>query len=128
MVKKLLVLTLATSSLLVFAWLMLPQGFNTDIMQIGKGKPAIVLIYDSGSVESDQLSGTLNQMRGEFEERVEFILVDVNAPGGRDFVNANASSPASVLFFSRNGEKVATIYGPQEAATLNKIINRVFDF
>jgi len=113
-------------SILTFAWYMLPQGYSTDTTLIGKGKPTVVLIYDPENMASDALMDSFNQVRGEFKGEVEFIIVDVNAPGGRQFANANAVATASALFFSHRGDRVAIIYSPQAAAVLKKMIRQSF--
>lgn len=124
--QNLLVILLVMSGILLFASYMLPQGYHSDTTQIGKGKPAIVLIYDANNAVSDQIMEDFSQVRGEFEAQVEFILVDVNAPGGSQFANANAVSTASALFFDSKGKRITTIYSPQGADTLNKIIRQTF--
>jgi len=126
-VKKLLVILFAGIVILAFSWVMLPQGYSTDITKIGKGKPAVVIIYDANNAGSDHIMGSFTQVRGEFESQVEFIIVDVNTPGGQDFANTNVVPAASALFLSRQGERITVIYPPQEAAALNKIIRQAFN-
>ncbi|MFC1603226.1 hypothetical protein ACFL3U_06635 [Pseudomonadota bacterium] len=126
-IKKLVIILFAGIAILAFSWAMLPQGYSSDTTKIGKGKPAIVIIYDANNAGSDHIMGSLTQVRGEFESQVEFILVDVNSPGGQDFANANAVPAASALFLSREGKRITVIYPPQETAVLNKIIRQAFN-
>jgi len=126
-IKKLAIILFAGIAILAFAWAMLPQGYSTDISKIGKGKPAIVLIYDAMNAGSDHLMESLTQVRGEFESQVEFIIVDVNTPGGQNFANTNAVPAASALFLSREGKRITVVYPPQEAAALNKLIRQAFN-
>jgi len=126
-IKKALIILLSITVILAFSWAMLPQGYSTDITKIGKGKPAIVLIYDTMNAGSDHLMGSFTQVRGEFESQVEFIIVDVNAPGGQDFANTNAVPAASGLLLSRQGKRITVIYPPQEAAELKQTIRRAFN-
>ena len=126
-VKPSLLATIAAAvGILIFAWYMLPQGYSTDTSLVGKGKPAIAIIYDSGNAASDELMASFNQVRGEFEAQVEFLIVDVDAPGGRQFANANAVATTSALFFSSDGRRIAVLYSPQKATVLNQMIRQKF--
>ncbi|VAX05975.1 hypothetical protein MNBD_GAMMA26-649 [hydrothermal vent metagenome] len=124
----LLVTCLVAIGILTLAWYMLPHGYSTDITLIGKGKPTIVLIHDSDNMASDLFMNNFNQVRGEFAARVEFVIADVHAPGGRQFANSNGVETASALFFSSEGSKITTIYRPQEADILRKAIQQAFGF
>ena len=126
-IKKLLIILFTLIVILAFSWVMLPQGYSTDITKIGKGKPAVIIIYDANNAGSDHLIESFTQVRGEFESQVEFIIVDVNAPGGQDFANTNAVPAPSALFLSREGMRVTVVYPPQEAAELNQIIRQAFN-
>jgi hypothetical protein len=106
---------------------MLPQGYSTDTSLIGKGKPAIVLIYDSDNLVSDQLMASFNQVRDTYGNQIEFLLVDLNAPGGRQFANTNGVTTASALFFSPEGRQVAVAHGAHEKEMLEDAIRRKFN-
>lgn len=124
--RNLLTILLAATGVLAFAWLMLPEGYHSDTTLIGKGRPAIVLVYDANNAVSDHLIESFNHVRDEFKAEVEFILVDMSAPGGAQFANANAATTASALFFDSKGQRISTLYSPQEADALGSIIRRVF--
>jgi len=126
-IKKALIILFAAIVILAFSWAMLPQGYSTDTTKIGKGKPAVVIIYDANNAGSDHIMGSMTQVRGEFEGQIEFIIVDVNAPGGQGFANTNAVPAASALFLSGEGERITVVYPPQEAAVLNKLIRQAFN-
>jgi len=126
-INKLLIILFSAIAILAFAWAMLPQGYSTDTTIIGKGKPAIVIIYDANNAGSDHIMESVTQVRGEFESQVEFILVDVNAPGGREFTNTNAVAAPSALLLSRQGKRITVVYPPQEAAALNNITRQAFN-
>jgi len=126
-IKKLLIILFAGIVILAFASAMLPKGYNTDTTIIGKGKPAIAIIYDANNAGSDHIMETVTQVRGEFESQVEFIIVDINAPGGQEFANTNAVAAPSALLLSHQGERITVVYPPQEAAALNKTIRRAFN-
>lgn len=114
--------------ILIFAWFMLPKGFNKDTSLIGKGKPAIVLIYSYDSVMSTELMEEFNKIRGEYADRVEFLIVDVNAPGGKEFISANGVSAPGALFFSSGGRKVTELYSPAKAPQLKNMMQQAFGF
>ena len=126
--QNLLLTTLITAAILIGAWYMLPPGYSTDTTLIGKGKPAIVLIYDADNAASNALMEGFNQVRGDYQGRVEFLIVDVNAPGGRQFANTNAMATAGALFFSGEGRKITALYEPKEKEALHNTIRQAFSF
>ena len=106
---------------------MLPQGYNTDTSLIGKGKPAIVLIYDNETTLSSDLMESFNGIRGTYEDQVEFLLVDLNAPGGREFANANRMNTAGALFFSGEGQLLGVLNRPHEKKVLDNAVRKTFN-
>jgi len=123
----LLLSLLLVAGMLTLAWFMLPQGYNTDTSLIGKGKPAIVLIYDSDSVLSSDLMSSFNEIRGAHENQVEFLLADLNAPGGREFANSKGMSTAGALFFSGEGRLLGVLNGLQEKEVLDNAVRKTFN-
>lgn len=126
--QGMLVSLLLLALILVFAWFMLPPGFNTDTKLIGKGRPAVVLIYSANSTVSSRLMGEFNKIRGEYASQVEFLIVDVNAPGGKEFVRAHSVAAPGALFFSGDGQKITEVYAPTEAAALKDMMRQAFGF
>jgi len=124
--RNLVILLLVVIGMLMFTASMLPQSYSADTSQIGKGKPAIVIIYDGENGVSDELMESFSKVRGDFESKVLFILADIEAPGGRAFAKANAMSTAVVLFFDGEGNRITAIYSPQETDTLKESIRQIF--
>ena len=67
---------------------MLPPSYNADLTLIGKGKPSVVIVYDSGSLSSVQLVENMNPIKQELNQSIHFLLADVNSPNGGAFQRA----------------------------------------
>jgi len=116
----------ATALLLaVFMWT-LPRGFSTDLSLIGKGNNVAVLVHDQGMMGSEQLMRVVNDLRSQYEPQTTFIVADINTPTGRAFANAHGTQSATLLLFGPRGDKLATLYGPQDQAKLRDSFDQLF--
>jgi hypothetical protein len=103
----------------------LPRGFSDDLSRIGKGKAAVVLVRDKNAVESMQLMNVLNDIRGEYAGRVEFLLTDYDTPEGRAFMAASNAARITLVLFDAGGKQVKILAAPQTAASLQKEITGI---
>jgi len=108
------------------AVLNLPQGYNTDLTVIGKGKPAAVQVFDPNSVSSLDLMEAFNKVRGEYEGRIEFLLADLNRDEGKQFAQTHGVGSNTLVLFGPDGSKVGTVPGPQNAEALKKLFKQAF--
>ena len=116
----------ATALLLaVFMWT-LPRGFSTDLSLIGKGNNVAVLVHDQGMMGSEQLMRVVNDLRSQYEPQTTFIVADINTPSGRAFANAHGTQSGTLLLFGPRGDKLATLYGPQDQAKLRDSFDQLF--
>jgi hypothetical protein len=103
----------------------LPRGFSDDLSRIGKGKAAVVLVRDKDAVESLELMNVLNDIRGQYAGRVEFLLTDYDTPEGRAFMAANNAARITLVLFDAGGKQVKVLTAPQTAASLQKEITGI---
>jgi hypothetical protein len=103
----------------------LPRGFSDDLSRIGKGKAAVVLVRDKDAVESLELMNVLNDIRGQYAGRVEFLLTDYDTPEGRAFMAANNAARITLVLFDAGGKQVKILTAPQTAASLQKEITGI---
>jgi hypothetical protein len=100
----------------------LPRGFSGDLSRIGKGKAAVVLVRDKNAVQSFELMQVMNDIRDQYDGKVEFLLTDFNTPEGRAFISANGAARVTVVVFDANGNKVSVLYPPQTAESMQQVI------
>ena len=100
----------------------LPRGYSDDLSRIGKGKVAIVLIRDKNAVQALDLMEVMNDIRGQYDQQVEFLLTDFDTAEGRAFMAANSAVRVTLVLFDANGKLVNVIYPPQNAASLQQEI------
>ena len=120
---KLLAIGVILLAIVIAIW-NLPHGYSTDLTVIGKGKPALVQVFDPNQVLSLELMETVNGIRGEYEGRVEFLLADLNREGGRAFAEQQGTKPPALVMFAPNGAKITTLSGPQTAEDLKKLLGK----
>ncbi len=107
-------------------WAAFPPSYNTDLSLIGQGKPAIVLIFDKENVASMDLMEEFNQIRDDYEGKIEFLVADINTTVGEQFASMHRMGSASAVYFMGGGEKVIAFYGPQDRAVLRDSIKQSF--
>ncbi len=107
-------------------WAAFPPSYGTDLSLIGQGKPAIVLIFDKENVASMDLMEEFNQIRDDYEGKIEFLVADVGTAVGEQFSSAHNMGSASAVYFMGGGEKVIAFYGPQDRAVLRDSISQAF--
>lgn len=108
------------------AVLNLPRGYSVDLALIGKGKPAVVQVFDPNSVSSLDLMEAFNGVRDDYEGRIEFLLADLNRDEGKQFAQTHGVGSNTLVLFGPDGTKVGTVPGPQDAEALKKLFKQSF--
>lgn len=109
----------------VFVWT-LPRGYSVDLSLIGKGNNVAVLVHDQGMMGSEQLMRAVSNLRSQYEPQITFIVADINTPSGRAFADAHDVQSTTLLLFGASGDKLATLYGPQDEAKLRVSLDQLF--
>lgn len=108
-------------------WSQLPRtGFSTDLSLIGAGRPALVLAFDHFYVAGGEMMVHLDTLRGEYGERVEFLVADMSTPEGRDFARRQGVGDGTALLFDHRGARVAALLPPQDAVALRQALEAAF--
>ncbi len=123
---NLLAISLIAVSLVTLIWLVMPASFSTDLSLIGQGKPAVAIIYDVDDGRSQKLMESFNQIRQTYEDQVEFLVVDLGAPQGRQFAQVHATTSAGAHFFSSEGKKLLVVEGTHDIDALKKALNQAY--
>lgn len=101
----------------------LPRGaYPTDLTRVGAGKPALVLAYDIQSSGGMTVMGLLDTVRGEYADRVEFLVAPLGEPNGQDFAERYRAISGSVMLFSGTGTHVRTIHNAPDADVLRQAL------
>lgn len=122
---KLLAIVVIVIAIAIAIW-NLPQGYNTDLGLIGKGKPAAVQVFDPNSSPSLELMDAVNHLRGDYKGRIEFLLADLNSEAGKNFAAAQGVSPPALILFGPDGTRLNVVGAKQDADTLKKLFKETF--
>ena len=122
---KLIIFTLILL-IVAIAVSLLPRGFPQDTSIIGKGTNVVVLVYDPNFVQSGETILAMNDVRNEYEGRLEFIVANINTPSGRTFVDVHGFRSPALVFFAANGERLEVLYSPQDGESLRNNLNIIF--
>lgn len=107
---------------LALAATLLPRGFSDDLSRIGQGRPAVVLMHDKEAVASQELMNLLNGIRGDYEDRVEFLVTDVATPEGEAFAAIQRVGNSLLVLFDGTGNRIAVIDGIRDAQILRSTL------
>ncbi|GJL75217.1 hypothetical protein [Nitrosomonas sp.] len=124
---RLITLTLIVA-IAVFAVSLLPRGFSGDLSLIGQGTPVLLIVHDDNILQSGETMAVMNEIRDEYDERLIFLVADIQTPDGRTFADRHGLMPTALVFFSSSGERRQTLYSPQTAESLRRELNTTFQF
>lgn len=109
----------------VFILAFLPRGgFDSDLSQVGEGKPALVLAFENYQPASMDAMDLMRQVRADYQERVNFLVADVGNPRNDLFLNEHDPAPGQVMTFTGNGELVRSAYLEGNAQALQERLQR----
>ncbi len=112
---------------LAIAATQLPRGFSDDDSIIGNGTPVVVLVHNKESMLSLNLMTLMNNVRPDFRDQVEFIVVDIATDGGRTFVsNHRLDGSIMLVLFDGDGRLRGTLPNIDDEAGLRAVINNAF--
>ncbi len=104
----------------------LPRGYSDDLSRIGKGKAVVVLVHNKNSPESIELMQVLDDVRGKYSGRVEFLLTEPNTPQGSAFMAASNAPQVSLVLFDANGKQLKILGIPQTVGNVQQEIAGAF--
>ena len=105
----------------------LPRGYSADLSQIGKGKNVAVLVHDHNLVNSTHLMENLSKVRSEYNGIIEFVVADLDLAEGQAFAKHHKADPATLLFFTPDGNHLGSVEGVQSPDALRNILNKAFN-
>lgn len=115
--RKWLIYLGITLGVLALVWSQLPrQPYSTDLSRIGQGQPAIVLAYDIKSMGGMEVMKMMDDLRGDYADRIAFLVAPLGAPHGHAFGRQFNVDNGAVVLFSAQGQAVHTLHLPNTAA------------
>ncbi|UCE89226.1 MAG: hypothetical protein JSW10_13235 [Pseudomonadota bacterium] len=105
---------------LVGAILILPGSYSADLSRIGNGTRAVVLVHDTGLAPSIDLMHAVDQLRDEFEGRVQFLVADVRTESGKRFAHDHGVGAVTLVFFDASGKTLSMLHGVQAPPKLRQ--------
>jgi hypothetical protein len=122
--RKWLITLAVVGLVLALVWSQLPRSpYPTDLARIGQGQPALVLAYDIQSMGGMEVMGMMDDLRGEYAERIAFLVAPLGAPLGRAFGQRHDAINGTVVLFSATGTAVRTVHLPANTAELKKALD-----
>ena len=125
--QKPLMITLAIVLIGAAIWSQLPRGFYpTDLSLVGNGSPALVLAYDpnyGGGIAAMEL---MNNIRSDYEDRVQFLVARFGVPEGRAFANRHRAIDGTILMFAGDGTRVHSLHLPESEEQLRHALDISF--
>lgn len=123
--KKWLIYTIVLSASAILIWTQLPERpYPTDLNLVGKGKPALVLIYDANNAGGMMTMELLAPLRDEYGDQVEFLVASLGLPDGQAFAKHYRISSGAVAFFLADGTHSSTMRAPESTPELRRYLER----
>ena len=97
--------------LLVLIVAKLPKGYSDDLSKIGQGKNIVVLIHNKESTTSLTLVSYLDQVRGDYSDTLEFLMLDMQSPEGARFAQSLRLRGATLVPYLADGKRLDPIFG-----------------
>lgn len=108
----------------MFIWSQLPSGaYPTDLSRIGQGRPALVLAYDPNYAGGGRVMEIMNVIRDDYEDRMDFLVAHLGDARGEAFAEAHVVGDGSVLIFTADGSRAATLHRPQTERELRAALD-----
>lgn len=125
--QKFLLTLLVLAGVGGFIWSQLPSGsYPTDLSRIGGGRPALVLAQDSNYSGGMAVMELMNEIRGDYAERVEFLVAPLYRADAQAFARRHAATDGTVLLFAGDGRRVGVLHYPRSAGELREALSRAF--
>ena len=112
--------------LLGIAVKMLPKGYNDDLSKIGQGTNIVVLVQNKGASQSMDLINLLDRVRDDYEDRVDFLIADIDTPEGKAFAQRQQLDSSMLVFFAPDGTRLKVTDSNINEAGLRMALDNAF--
>jgi hypothetical protein len=121
MIKKLTMIVGGLGVVLVLGYvvtLVAVKPVSMDLSLVGQGKPALVLAYENFSPTGGAALERLRKVRGDYEERLVFVVADLGTPQGQGFANRYGLVDGQAVFLDGAGQPLRATHIPSDLAVL----------
>lgn len=121
---KWLVTGICLAVVLGILWQLAPRGaFPSDLSLTGQGRPALVMVRDVGIMGGERVMELMEEIHPEYEQRMDFLVVQTGHPDGRAFAEQHGAGDGSVVLLDAGGEALATMSRPATGDELRDFID-----
>lgn len=113
------------AGILAIAVLLLPKGFSDDLTVIGRGTSSVVLTHDKNLVASTEMMQLLNKIRPDYQDKIQFLAVDVVTPIGIRFVREQQVGVVELVIFDGKGNRQQVLRGGASEVQLRAALDTV---
>lgn len=124
--KRLMVIGFLIFALIAGAWTYISLGFSSDVKKIGQGKPIVMIMFAYSDDASANLKYGYKKIRGKYEDKVEFLLVNIHSPNGLRFLQHTKVKAGTALHYDGEGNLLLELAGPKDVATLDESVKTTF--
>jgi hypothetical protein len=96
---------------------------SSDLSVVGKGKPALVLVYENYSPTGGEALNRLGDVKSDYESQIDFIVADLGVPEGRSFADRHRLVNAQALFLASDGRPHEAISVPADEGALRRLLD-----
>ena len=112
----------------IFAVSKLPRGFSEDLSIIGQGSPVAVVVHDKDDLHSHNLLTMIDEIRGDYANRIQFRIVDTGVRQGAMFSETQRVSGATLVLFGVDGQRITVLVAVSDTAELVANLDSAFNF
>lgn len=121
---KWLVTGICLAVVLAILWQLAPRSaFPSDLALTGQGRPALVMVRDVGIMGGEQVMELMEAVHPEYEERMDFLVVQTGHPEGRAFAEQHEAGDGTVVLLDGQGEALAAMSRPSSEDQLRGFID-----
>jgi len=125
-IKRSLIL-LAIVAVGALLWQQLPgAAYPTDLTRVGAGRATLVLTQDNRYIGGAEVMEMMNDIRADYDGRVDFLVASIGLPDGQAFAERHASHDGTVLLFAGDGRRVGVLHGPRNSDELRSALAKAF--
>ena len=96
---------------------------SSDLSVVGKGKPALVLVYENYSPTGGEALSRLGDVKKDYESQIDFVVADLGVPEGRVFADRHRLGDAQALFLASDGRPRDAISIPADEGALRRLLD-----
>ena len=96
---------------------------SSDLSVVGKGKPALVLVYENYTPTGGEALTRLGDVKKDYDSRIDFVVADLGVPEGGAFADRHRLVNAQALFLASDGRPRGAISIPADEGALRRLLD-----